>query len=373
MIKTGLFAAMGAAGAVFVERDGALVAERFRDLPAECAAGRSGVALYDRSLCGVVSMAGRDTKRFCNGMFSNNVRDLLPGQSNRSVMLDDKGRIQGQLGVWCVEPDRLLIALEGVKPEAFIERYDRYIIADDVEMEDLSGELAQLSLQGPGAAALLARVGMPVAEEVAAAQPAQALVVQPMAVHPVARYGDIRVVRRARSRAGGYDLLLPRAELVAAWEALREAGAVPAGEEAQEVLRIEAGLARWPADMGERALLHELRMVADYANFNKGCYIGQEVINRLDVMGQVTKKLWGLEVGIDAIPPAGAEVRLGGEAVGVVSSGAREGRRVRVLAVLRKAAWKPGLEVGIYAGERSAPAVVCELPFPDGAGAGEAA
>jgi folate-binding protein YgfZ len=148
------------------------------------------------------------------------------------------------------------------------------------------------------------------------------------------------------------------------WEALRGAGAVPVGEEAQEVLRIEAGLARWPVDMGERSLVHELRMVEHYCAFDKGCYIGQEVINRIDVMGQVNKKLYGLQLGIDGIPPSGAEVLLGDTVVGTVCSGAREGSRVRVLAILRKAAWKDGLEVQIRAGERVAPATVSELPFP---------
>ena len=367
LVRTPLFTAMGAAGAVFVERDGALVADRFRDVVAECAAGREGAALLDRSLAGIVSMVGRDARRFCNGMFSNNVRDLPPGHSTRAVMLDEKGRVQGQLEVWCLAADHLLIALEGVKPEAFIARYDRFIIADDVEQEDLSEQLSVLSVQGPQAAEVLARAGLPVPER---RDPGVHGAIQPVAQLGGAGEADlagaVRAVWRARSAAGGYDVLAPRGRLVEVWEALRSAGAIPAGLEAQEALRIEAGLARWPVDMGERALLHELRMVESYANFNKGCYIGQEVINRIDVMGQVNRRLYGLELGIDAIPPAGASVYLPGgeEPVGQVGSGAREGRRVRALAVLRKAAWTPGLAVEIRAGDRSAPATVCELPFP---------
>jgi folate-binding protein YgfZ len=143
------------------------------------------------------------------------------------------------------------------------------------------------------------------------------------------------------------------------------AGAHPAGTIAQEILRVEAGIPRWPADMGERALLHEMRLVERCAAFDKGCYIGQEIINRIDVMGQVKSKLWGLDMLEDAWPPSGAEVQLDGQVVGSVRTGAREGTHVRVLAVLKQAAWREGLRVDVVAGERRVGATVRDLPFGD--------
>lgn len=331
-----------AAGARLDEFEGwTLPLEFATGAAAEARAIRTAAGLADRSFAGVVSLAGPDARRFCNGMFTNNIRALAVGGGNRSAMVDDKARIQGLLDLYCVAPESFLAVLDGVTHEAFEARYGKYIIFDDVEMEDRSEELGVLSVQGPDAEAVLARAGLPV----------------PSAVHEGA--GEIRVARCPRSPAGGFDLLAPRAGLGALWDRLRDAGALPAGTQAQEIARIEAGIPRWPVDMGERSLIHELRLVPRCGSFDKGCYIGQEVINRIDVMGQVTRKIWGLDVRGDEVPARGTEVRLGEEGVGTVLSGASEEGRVRVLAMLRKAAWTAGLEVSLP----GAVAVVSDLPF----------
>jgi folate-binding protein YgfZ len=346
--KSPLFSAHGAAGATFVEQAGWLVPGSFGSVATECAAVRGGAGLYDLADHGVVTLVGPDARRFCNGMFTNNVRDLAEGRGNANAMVDDKARIQGLLTLYHTAPDTFLAVLEGVTPEAFEARYGKYIIFDDVELSDVSEEVGVLSVQGPAAAEVLGRSGLPT----------------PAEEGEIVSVDELRVARHARSRAGGYDLVVPRAALPAVWAGLRGAGAAPVGLDAQEVLRIEAGKPRWPVDMSERSLLHELRLVADHGSFNKGCYIGQEVINRIDVMGQVTKKLWGLEMGEDALPPSGAEVKIGDEVVGTTLSGAREGMRVRVLALLRKAAWTPGMAVEVHAAGRVVPATVVDLPFP---------
>ncbi|HNH49349.1 MAG TPA: aminomethyl transferase family protein, partial [Myxococcota bacterium] len=105
--------------------------------------------------------------------------------------------------------------------------------------------------------------------------------------------------------------------------------------------------------------------VPDYCSFEKGCYIGQEVINRIDVMGQVQKKLWGLElVGPDTdLPAMGSDVFLGEDSVGTTTSAVAEPGHRRVLAVLRKSVWKPGLELRV--GPECRVAVVRDLPFPE--------
>jgi aminomethyltransferase len=285
-------------------------------------------------------MWGKDTRRFCNGMFSNNIRDLQPGGFNRNVMLNDKGHIQGQLEVWCLGPEELLVTLEGVAAESFIERYDRFIIMDEVEQQDLTGVLHILSLQGPMSRALLEELELPVPEP----------------GHFVEQAG-LRVAHRPRCKAGGYDLL--STDPFSLKTSLLAGGAVAGNEAAAEVLRIEAGLARWPVDMSEKSLLHEMNMVLEYCNFNKGCYIGQEVINRIDVMGQVNKKLFGLELAAAVAPKA--EVFIGETLVGVLGGSAEEAGLIRALAVLRKSAWEVGTKVEV-GGDRVA-GTVFELPF----------
>lgn len=346
LARTPLFAAHGAAGAEFAEQGGWLLPTRFGPVGPEAAAFREAAALCDLADHGVVSLTGPDARRFSNGMFTNNVRAMPVGGGNRNAMVDDKARIQGLLDLYCVAPERFLAVLEGVTPEAFEARYGKYVIFDDVELADESDALGVVSVQGPAAADVLGRAGLPVPTE---------------SVHVAV--DELRVARRDRCLAGGYDVIAPRDALPALWEGLVAAGARRAGFEAQEIVRVDAGLPRWPVDFGEKSLLHELRLVPTHGAFDKGCYIGQEVINRIDTMGQVTKKLWGLEMGEDALPPAGAEVRIGGDVVGATLSGARDGGRVRVLAMLRKAAWTPGAEVQVVAGDRAVAAVVRDLPF----------
>ncbi len=345
--KSPLFAAHGAAGATFTESGGWLVPARFGEVVDECAAVRASAGLYDLADHGVVTLVGPDARRFANGMFTNNVRDLAPGHGNASAMVDDKARLQGLLRLYATAPDAFLAVLEGVTPAAFEERYGKYIIFDDVELTDVSDETSVLSVQGPAAAAVLGRAGLPV----------------PEGEGRFASVERLRVATNARSVPGGFDVIVPRDAVAATWGALQAAGARPVGFEAQEVLRIEAGIPRWPVDMTDKSLLHELRLVPTHGSFNKGCYIGQEIINRIDVMGQVTKKLWGLEMAEDAIPPTGAEVKRGDEVVGATFSGAREGGRVRVLALLRKSAWEAGLAVTVHAGDRVVGATVHDLPF----------
>jgi folate-binding protein YgfZ len=290
---------------------------------------------------------GPDARRFCNGMFTNNVRNLPVDRGNSNAMVDDKARVQGLLDLWRVSESALLAVLHGVTAEAFEARYAKYIVFDDVELTDEREAVGLLSVQGPDAAAVLTRAGLPVPEDEGA----------------IASVESVHVLRRARSVPGGFDVLLPRDVAALTWEALVAAGAAPAGRDALEILRVEAGQPRWPVDMSEKSLVHELRLVERCVSFDKGCYIGQEIINRIDVMGQVTKKIWGLEMAEDALPPRGAEVRIGEDVVGATLSGVRDGARVRVLALLRKAAWTPGAEVDVHANGRIVRATVHDLPF----------
>ena len=325
---------------------------RSPDLLVEVARARTSAALFDLAACspvgaGVLTFVGPDARRFCNGMFTNNIRNLPVGRANQNAMVDDKARIQGLHDLACLADSAdvggyFRATLEGVATADFIARYEKYIIFDDLELADISEDWRVLSLQGPDATRILEQAGVPI----------------PSAEGDVLPLGDdptgATITRRARSVAGGFDLCVPAAE-TSEWAARL---ALPYADAATlERLRVEAGLVRWPVDMGERALPHEMRAVPRMCNFEKGCYIGQEVINRIDVMGQVNKKVWGL-VGA-ALPEPGTEVKLGDDVVGTVLSGVQEDGFVRALVLLRKAAWEPGkaLDAG------GIPMSVSDLPF----------
>lgn len=281
---------------------------------------------------GILTFVGPDARRFCNGMFTNNIRNLAVGRSNQNAMVDEKARLQGLHDLACLAdtPEiggHFRATLEGVTVEQFLARYAKYIIFDDVELTDVSEDWRVFTVQGPAAAAKLEGAGLPV--------PANEGDV-------VAIAGDLAgatVTKRARSVAGGFDVCVPAAE-AATWVERLGPLLDPA---TLERLRVEAGLVRWPVDMGERALPHELRVVPRMCNFEKGCYIGQEVINRIDVMGQVNKQVWGLVC--DALPEPGTEVKQGDDVVGFVLSGVQEDGYARALVLLRKVAWAPGLEL----------------------------
>jgi folate-binding protein YgfZ len=346
LARSRLFATQAAAGAEFGEVDGWATPAHYRTVEEETAAVRRAAGLYDLPWAAPLTLVGPDARRFANGMFTNNIRDLPPGRANRSALTDEKGRMLGLLDTWCEAPEAFVLVLDGISAAAFTERYAKFMFFDDVEMTDLAETHGVVSLQGPDAAEVLARSGLPAPEGVASA-------------------AEIRVARKDRSGCAGFDILAPAEALVPLWEGLRGAGATPVGWDAQEALRVAAGRVRWPVDMGERALVHEMGLVAECCSFEKGCYVGQEVINRIDVMGQVNKRIWGLAMDEDAIPPLEAEVKLAdGNVVGVARSGAREGGRARVLALLRKPAWNPGLRVEVHASGRVVGAVVSALPFP---------
>ncbi len=317
---------------------------------AETALARSGAGVF-AGPTGILTFVGPDARRFCNGMFTNNIRNLAVGRANQNAMVDDKARLQGLHDVACLadptDPDsgkpvgHFRVTLEGVTVEQFMTRYEKYIIFDDVELTDVSDAWRVLTVQGPDAAGRLTAAGLPV--------PATEGDV-------VAVAGDLTgatVTRRARSKAGGYDVCLPAGEV----EAWTEKLGPQLDDAVLERLRVEAGIVRWPVDMGERSLPHELGVVPRMCSFEKGCYIGQEVINRIDVMGQVQKRVWGLVS--DVLLEPGTEVRMGDDVVGSVLSGVQEDGFCRALVLLRKAAWTPGLVVDV--GGQSAR--VSDLPF----------
>lgn len=341
LIRTPLFAAHAALGAQFLDVHGWALPGQFRTVEEEVAAASRQPVMLDLAAHTPITLAGPDVRRFCNGMFTQNVRDMAIGATARSALTDEKGKMLGLISITRIAEFTMLVLLDGISAAAFCERYEKFIILDDIEMENLFEQRTVLHIAGPGAGEALVAVGLPI--------PAAGM---------AAGVESVWVLRRDRIGLDGYDLVVPSADVVALFEALRGSGVMPIGHDASEWLRISAGQAQWPDDMGERALVHEMNLVPICCSFEKGCYVGQEVINRIDVMGQVTKKLVRLNMVEDAIPPLGAEIKLGDELVGSARSGARCGGKSCILAVIRKAAWAAGTELTVHADGRVVRAVV---------------
>jgi len=351
MNRTPLLARHVAGGAALAEHDGWMVPTSHGDADAGVAGVRSGAGVVDLAHVNLLTLTSPDARRWANGMFTNNVKRLPPGRGNRNAMCDDRGRVQGLLDLYCLSDEQFLVVLEGVDAGWFQERYRMFLLLDDIEVDELEGASTLISVQGPAAASVLEAAGLPTPEVERA--------------HVLGEESGVRVARRDRTGCGGFDLVVPVVAAETIWDALLRAGAAPFGTETLDGLRIQAGRAAWPQDGTDKSMVHELCLDEDVCAFDKGCYVGQEVINRIDVKGLINKRLTGIEIEGDALPPQGAEVLLGDQIVGHVTSAASVGGRVRALGVLRKTAWEVGTKVLVRAADGDRSAVTAALPFRD--------
>jgi aminomethyltransferase len=323
------------------------------DVAAEYRAVRESCGLIDRGDHGLLQVTGRDRAAFLHALLSNEVKGLAPGEGCAATLLDVHGKVQVVLLVWALD-DRILLVTPPGRAPATLEALDHYLFSEKAVLEDVTGSLALLMLAGPRA--------LEVAERLTGAKAPDAAW-----SHVTGAVGDtpVRLVR------GGGDtgeaevwLALPAGAGPTVAGAAVAAGARPVGGAALESLRIEAGTARFPEDIGPGVLLPEVPFL-HLVSYSKGCYPGQEVVVRIRDRGHVNRRLRGLVLQGEVVPRAGGEVLAGDATVGVVTSAAWSfglGRPI-ALALVRRQHAEAGTAVGVRAGEGLAPATVSDLPF----------
>jgi folate-binding protein YgfZ len=311
---------------------GALTPLRLDAAEKEIAALLTGVAVHDLGWLRRVAVRGEDRFRWLSGMVTNTVNDLAANAGAWNLVLNAQGRIQGDLHV-AREGDALYLMIAADQYDRLLAHLERFIIMDDVELVplsvdangELSGETA-LGLAGPLAADLLMRLGLPGPQE-------------PLTSARAAWNGqDLRVVRAYGVLTPYYELWARAALIPTLWQALVEAGARPVGTASLEAFRIAEGIPAYGIDMVERDLPQEtsqMRMLS----FNKGCYLGQEIVERIRSRGSVHRHLRSLEL-FGAVPAAGAALTLeGGAVAGQITSAAElplpTGSRVFALGMMR--------------------------------------
>lgn len=324
---------------------------------------RPGVAAFE--------MTGEDRGRFLNGLVTCSVQELAPGTGTYGFLTSNKGRVLADLVVLAAE-DRFWVELPSAVAAEAREHILKYRIADRVEMEPRV-DCGVLTVAGPGAEAVLA-----MAIDPAAGNGAPTLAWE----HRAVSLGGIeaRLARRGLAAVPAWDLWLPEGGEGAAQavrEALVAAGAADletAGTDAWEAVRVEGGVPRHGVDFGADHLPQETGLEELAVNYDKGCYLGQEVVARIHYRGGVNKGLVGLELDgsesggsqSDAVdlPSPGAEVSFEGRAAGRLGSVVRSPARGRslALAILHQRAAEPGTKLGI---EGTGSASVVELPFVD--------
>jgi folate-binding protein YgfZ len=266
------------------------------------------VALSDRAL---LQAAGPDRQKFLQAMLSNEVLALKPGEGGLGALMDVKGHVQALLRA-SILPSVVHLEVPRGRRAAVQATLEHYKVAAPVRFALL--DLTVLALLGPKAAAVLARAGgTPGAEA-------------PEAHHETTVGGHpARVIRAQDLPRPGFVLQVAATDESAVAAALRDAGAAPLAPEALDALRVEAGRPWYGRDVTEANLLHETGLVAEVCSFRKGCYLGQEVIARLDARGgNVSQRLRGLRLETETHD--GALVSAGGQEVGRVTTAARSPR-----------------------------------------------
>jgi folate-binding protein YgfZ len=274
-----------------------------------------------------------------------------------AAALNVKGHILADLAVYGL-PESIWVDLNRDRVETVAAAFDRYIIADDVVVSKIGDRFAHLMLVGPRATGLVARVAGQVA---AGLSPWHHRETQVDGV-------SVRVIASRWLAMSGYDVLVPAERAGEVWATLTRAGEAdglrPVGLAALERLRVEAGWPWYGVDFDESHLLMEA-LTRDYVSFTKGCYIGQEVVIRIEHQGHVNKRLCGLLVAGEAMPPAGSTLHLGERRVGAITSAAfsPELRCVIALGYVRHECWEAGTTLRLVSGGDSREAEVAQLPF----------
>lgn len=292
---------------------------------------RNGAALIDLSDRGRILVTGEDRARLLHALTTNHIQQLIPGSGCYAFFLTAQGRILGDAVVLCRE-DSFLLDTEASEREKLQQHIDKYIIAEDVTLEDATGSWFAVGLEGPQAATLLKNLGAELPEQ------------------EFAQTAWDRLVLAKVSATGlpGYRVYGPVEEKADLLEQLAGAGFVAASSEDAETVRIEQGKPRYGTDMQETTLPQETQQ-AWALHFQKGCYLGQEIVERIRARGHVNKALTRLRVETESVAP-GTSVQLDGKEVGTVTSAAYSPSlgAVAVIAMLRVDAAKDGnrLQVG---------------------------
>jgi tRNA-modifying protein YgfZ len=261
-----------------------------------------GAAWLDVSSRGRIEARGRDRARLLHNLTSNEVKKLAPGAGCYAFLLNPQGRIQADLLLFCLE-DRFLLSTEPELREKARLHIQRYIIADQVELADSTEQTAELALEGPGAGAALEAIGAPA----------------PTEDYAHSQWDGVLVARASLTGEPGFRLICPVERKPALIARLEAAGAVAAAPEDFRVARIENGRPRYGEDMSDSNLPQETQQM-HAVSFSKGCYLGQEIVERIRARGHVNRKLARVELpGAEPGAP-GAVVEIDGKPAEITSS-----------------------------------------------------
>jgi folate-binding protein YgfZ len=345
----------------FAELNGMEIVANYGDWAAEYKALREAVAILDLSFRGRVCLLGNDRVRFLHGQITNDIKKLGAGEGCYAALTTAKGKMESDLNVFNL-PDELLLDFEPGLTEKISQRLEKFIVADDVQIVDATPHYGLLSVQGPKAVEVVRAMGF-------ASQPPKEFSITKISDTAL---GEIYLANPLRIFPGkpGFDIFVPNQSLGAVADKLMAAaksvGGGACGWKAFEAVRIEAGIPRFGADMDETNLPMEC-IEARAMSFNKGCYIGQEVLNRIHAIGHVNKELRGLRLADDlkALPQPHDKLFHNDKEVGYITSTIKSPALKANIALgyVRREANQMGTELMLRTADGESLAKIIELPF----------
>jgi folate-binding protein YgfZ len=322
----------------------ASVRDGFRALTSTC-------GLYPLTSRAKIRLTGNDRVRWLNGMVTNNVRDLKAGHGIYAFLLNPQGHILGDLYAYHRVED-VLVDADQSQLEKILATFDHYIIMDDVDVTDISDALTAIGVAGPNADAVLNAAGLQVPE-----------LGQLQIAHLEWHQAAVSIVRGEHADYPSYEIWIAPDSAKKMIDALLDSGATLADPAALEHYRIALGVPRYGQDIRERDLPQETEQ-ARALNFNKGCYVGQEIVERIRSRGNVHRKFTGFLLSGPPSAP-GTKIQVQAKDVGEITSSATvpatQGDRTVALGYIRRELGIPGKEVQIA----ESTAIVTEPPFVD--------
>jgi folate-binding protein YgfZ len=285
-----------------------LPASGYGDVRAEFQALISGCGLYDLSWRAKINVTGGHRVRWLNGMITNNVRDLQTGHGVYAFVLNPQGHIQGDLYAFH-RGESFLLDMELAQRDKLLQWLRRYIIADDVQLTDIGEQLTAVGLTGPESRQVMQRAGVEVPD------------LEHLQFNNLTwRETPITVLHSGEEAADSWQIWISPEHVRTLWEALIAAGAKPTGTSALNLFRIAMGIPQYGQDIRDRDLPQETRQMRAL-NFNKGCYLGQEIVERIRARGTVHRQFTSFSVD-GPLPEPGTKIQAEGKEVGEVTTSA---------------------------------------------------
>lgn len=290
-------------------------------------------SFIDLDFMGFLQITGKDRTVFLHNILSQDIKSLEPGSGTRAMLLDATGKIKLDLDLFIFQ-ESVLIKLEKTIVTKAKQEFEKYIIAEDVKVSDLSEELTCIAIQGPGAEFTVKQ-----------SSPEEIKITEEFAHQPAEFFKEpLTLIKRDVCGLGGFLLLLDKELLNDIKTAFKQHGLTEVSQKVLEIMRIENGILRYGMEMNEDMILSESGLASLAASETKGCYPGQEVIAKIETYGRLNRKVTGLLIDGTVIPEHGDPIMQKEEPAGYILNAVFSPKynQIFALALIKKAFYGDG-------------------------------